>query len=432
MRKLGIGVMVLLVCGVSGTAFAQEVVTLEDGTTADVVEEATVRAPSKAFEIGVNGVYTQPFGDISQGRDFGDLAKAGGGVGLSLGYRASPYFSVEGVGAFHESTVADASELSGTTTDIRGVHTGIQTTIHMVPYGSVDPYLSLGVGYRMLWIATEGAPNILMHGVQAGSAKLGVDFRVSPDVAIGPMMGADLNVFLFDDGPGEPDDDAVLDDPRPSTFIFAGLGGRFDMGGDRVGARRLVARREMMPTPAAAPLPQPPPPAPAAPPPAPAPDPTPPPSTGIQIDPKILAACKIDQKKAFFEFDSSDLRANDLTTLDAVGTCFASGPLKGRNLTIVGRADPRGTDEYNMKLGRSRAESVREYLANRGVGNGHVLSVSRGEEDATGTEETGWAFDRRVDLRLGDEMQPEIPQTTGEGGTSRQEGTKGQQPAQKK
>ncbi|MFI5302902.1 MAG: OmpA family protein, partial [Polyangiales bacterium] len=80
--------------------------------------------------------------------------------------------------------------------------------------------------------------------------------------------------------------------------------------------------------------------------------------------------------------------------------CFATGPLKGRKLSLIGRADPRGETEYNVALGQSRADAVQRYIGGRGVAASQLSSSSRGALDASGGDESGWAKDRRVDLVL--------------------------------
>ncbi len=84
----------------------------------------------------------------------------------------------------------------------------------------------------------------------------------------------------------------------------------------------------------------------------------------------------------------------------ALARCLSQGALKGRGLELTGRADPRGEPEYNMSLGESRADSVRRYLHDLGVQAERLRATSRGEIDATGTDESGWAYDRRVDIDL--------------------------------
>jgi peptidoglycan-associated lipoprotein len=124
-------------------------------------------------------------------------------------------------------------------------------------------------------------------------------------------------------------------------------------------------------------------------------------ASNVTISQDILSACKMSASDAHFAFDSARLTQNDRSPLDAVATCFSRGPLAGKPLVLVGRADPRGTAEYNTALGQSRADSVAEYLAARGLSRAQEQTSSRGALDATGTSEAGWARDRRVDISLG-------------------------------
>jgi peptidoglycan-associated lipoprotein len=124
-------------------------------------------------------------------------------------------------------------------------------------------------------------------------------------------------------------------------------------------------------------------------------------SANVAIDDAILHACNIRSDEAYFPFDSSKLESSDASPLSAVAKCFTDGPLKGRSLKLVGRADPRGDDEYNMVLGQSRADRVGEALQRDGLGRNRMTSTSRGDLDAKGHDESGWTKDRRVDVLLG-------------------------------
>jgi peptidoglycan-associated lipoprotein len=131
------------------------------------------------------------------------------------------------------------------------------------------------------------------------------------------------------------------------------------------------------------------------------PPPNSPTASAISIDDAILKACGIEAPKAHFAFDSANIQNQDTSTLEKVARCFTSGPLKGRMLKVVGHADPRGETEYNFVLGNSRADAVGGFLRGKGMDNAKIATTSRGELDATGTDESGWARDRRVDLLLG-------------------------------
>lgn len=118
----------------------------------------------------------------------------------------------------------------------------------------------------------------------------------------------------------------------------------------------------------------------------------------IVIGPKIQALCKLPT--ASFAFDSAALNATAKEALNALAACFASGPAKGKDMRLVGHADPRGEVEYNFALGQKRAGSVASYLQNQGLSEDRLLTSSRGETDATGTDEEGWAADRKVEIFL--------------------------------
>ncbi len=125
-------------------------------------------------------------------------------------------------------------------------------------------------------------------------------------------------------------------------------------------------------------------------------------STNVNLSSDILAACKIEfanpTEAPKFEYDSAKLAPDDERVLTQVATCLTTGPLKGRAVQLVGRTDPRGTDQYNMALGANRANQVSDFLKQHGVS---LLTVtSRGAIDAKGHDESTWKEDRRVDLVL--------------------------------
>lgn len=127
-------------------------------------------------------------------------------------------------------------------------------------------------------------------------------------------------------------------------------------------------------------------------------------SNGVSVSSDIMRACNIVignvDEAPRFDFDQSSLQDQDRQVLDQIGKCVTTGPLKGRKLLLTGRADPRGEEEYNMTLGEHRAGSVGEYLTGLGVDRSQISETSRGKLDATGTDETGWQRDRRVDISL--------------------------------
>jgi peptidoglycan-associated lipoprotein len=101
-----------------------------------------------------------------------------------------------------------------------------------------------------------------------------------------------------------------------------------------------------------------------------------------------------DLETVYFDFDKSNVNAAGTKVLTQNVSCLKKTDM---GISLVGRADPRGTTEYNMALSDRRAQSVRDYLTRSGIAGNRLSVVPRGSLDATGTNETGWAKDRRVD-----------------------------------
>ena len=126
----------------------------------------------------------------------------------------------------------------------------------------------------------------------------------------------------------------------------------------------------------------------------------------IAIADEIRVACGIPAEDAYFDFDSAKIRQEYNAVLNKLATCFSTGPLAGRTMVLVGHCDPRGDAEYNMLLGEHRADSVKHFIEGRGLAASQMETSSRGEMDATGTNEATWALDRRVDVMLAPKKTP--------------------------
>ncbi|MGE0550795.1 MAG: OmpA family protein [Kofleriaceae bacterium] len=126
-------------------------------------------------------------------------------------------------------------------------------------------------------------------------------------------------------------------------------------------------------------------------------------SQNLAVSPDILAACGIKATATAspkFDYDKDELTDDDKKILDQIATCLTTGALKGKAVSLIGRADPRGTEEYNLGLGSRRATSVSQYLSRLGVTQPQLAVTTRGALDATGTDEAGWQADRRVDIQM--------------------------------
>lgn len=126
--------------------------------------------------------------------------------------------------------------------------------------------------------------------------------------------------------------------------------------------------------------------------------------TTVHVSEEIMNACQLPKTaEASPHFDVADttLRPHGQNVLDDVARCAKDGNLRGRVITIIGHADPRGSAKDNQELSEQRAEAARNYMVGHGVSSQNLRVLARGESDARGDDEASWSLDRRVDFELG-------------------------------
>ena len=100
--------------------------------------------------------------------------------------------------------------------------------------------------------------------------------------------------------------------------------------------------------------------------------------------------------RVFFESDQTDLTPQAMATLDKQVQWLQQ--YNRYSFTIEGHADERGTREYNIALGARRAQSVRSYLASRGIEPSRMRTISYGKERpvAVCNDISCWSQNRRA------------------------------------
>lgn len=191
-------------------------------TSLEAIEPAPKRiaAPQNALELSFGTGYTQGFGSLSGGVGFPSVISAGVGFDIGIGYRINARWGVLWTGGYQEFT-PERSDAAG------GVTSSVSVQYHFAPTHQIDPWVDLGAGYRLLWEIPVFGPTLQSHGLQLARVRVGLDIRVDEQIALGPVIGADATIFRWQDVPYFSD---YIDDQRVSTFIFAGLQGRFDFG----------------------------------------------------------------------------------------------------------------------------------------------------------------------------------------------------------
>jgi peptidoglycan-associated lipoprotein len=100
-------------------------------------------------------------------------------------------------------------------------------------------------------------------------------------------------------------------------------------------------------------------------------------------------------KDIYFDYDKADIRATDQSTIQADAQFLQQHA--GIHITIEGHCDERGSTEYNLALGTSRADAVKNALIQAGVGGDRIKTYSYGKEKPFCTEsnESCWQQNRR-------------------------------------
>ncbi|MFN8624751.1 MAG: OmpA family protein [Candidatus Binatia bacterium] len=109
---------------------------------------------------------------------------------------------------------------------------------------------------------------------------------------------------------------------------------------------------------------------------------------------------KIVLRSVHFDFDKATLKAEAKPILDeAVQVLKQEGSV---DIVVEGHTDSVGTEQYNLRLSRRRAETVRRYLVEHGVASGRITAEGLGESKPVASNDTagGRAQNRRVELHV--------------------------------
>ena len=199
---------------------------------------AVAPVPDRTFEIAVATGYAQGGGKL--GGELGsleDVAGPGAAVEVDLGYRIIPELTVGLYGTLARSQHGDRIDRS---TDVLGATAGVQAAWHFRPHVSIDPWVSLGTGWHALWLDPAAGKVTSLQGLDLARLQLGVDYRVTKEIAIAPVIGASLSRVVSQDSPMTTSY-TELEDKKVNVTGFVGLSGRFDFGGTER-ARESAAR----------------------------------------------------------------------------------------------------------------------------------------------------------------------------------------------
>ena len=108
----------------------------------------------------------------------------------------------------------------------------------------------------------------------------------------------------------------------------------------------------------------------------------------------------LDERSLNFDFDKSNVKPEYYDLLNNIKEFVEQNNYE---ITIQGHTDSIGSNAYNFKLSRRRAESVKAKLLEFGLAEERIVGIeAMGEEQPIATNETkeGRAQNRRVEFKL--------------------------------
>lgn len=117
----------------------------------------------------------------------------------------------------------------------------------------------------------------------------------------------------------------------------------------------------------------------------------------------------IKNVKVYFDYDKTVLRNDIKEILTSAVKALQRNPES--SILITGNCDARGTEGYNLKLGKKRAEEVKQFMLDNGIPEERIRIVSRGKLDAVApvTDLQGMQKDRNAQFMVAEVEEVMLP-----------------------
>lgn len=109
----------------------------------------------------------------------------------------------------------------------------------------------------------------------------------------------------------------------------------------------------------------------------------------------VVAAPVMKDLIIYFDFDKSalkDMKPAEVAKMKDLVAFLKANP--GVAVKLTGHTDWYGSDAYNMKLSEKRANTVKTYLVDNGIGATRISTLAKGESELV--SKTDAKLDRRV------------------------------------
>lgn len=128
-----------------------------------------------------------------------------------------------------------------------------------------------------------------------------------------------------------------------------------------------------------------------------------------EMKPSLLVKKIIRNVKIYFDYNKADLRDDHTAILTKAVKTLQSNPQS--TILITGNCDARGSDEYNLKLGKKRGEVVKQFMLDNGISEDRVKIISRGKLNAVApiTDVVGMQKDRNAQFMIAEVEEIMMP-----------------------
>jgi outer membrane protein OmpA-like peptidoglycan-associated protein len=100
-----------------------------------------------------------------------------------------------------------------------------------------------------------------------------------------------------------------------------------------------------------------------------------------------------------FEYNSADVSAKSLPSVQALGRALSNADLKGSTFVVAGHTDAAGGEGYNQDLSERRADAIKRYLVDKyGINGSDLVTVGYGKSKLKDPNQPMAEANRRVQV----------------------------------
>ena len=100
-----------------------------------------------------------------------------------------------------------------------------------------------------------------------------------------------------------------------------------------------------------------------------------------------------------FDYNSADISAKSLSSVQALGRALTNADLKGSTFVVAGHTDAAGGEAYNQDLSERRADAIKRYLTDKyGINGSDLVTVGYGKSKLKDPNQPMAEANRRVQV----------------------------------